>query len=102
MAFDLTKIAASMTALTQWVKDGLSKKADATATTNALASKANASDLSTTNQNLTNLATTVGQKADATATTNALAGKQSTILTGTAAPANTVGNDGDVFLVTDS
>lgn len=102
MAFDLTKIVASMTALTQWVKDGLSKKADATATSNALALKANASDLSTTNTNLTNLTTTVGTKADATATSNALATKQSTVLTGTAAPGAGVGNNGDVFLVTDT
>jgi hypothetical protein len=115
MAFDLTKLAASIVALGQWVTAGLAKKADATATSNALATKANASDLTTTNNNVTALTTTVGTKADATATSNALAtkadgtattnalnGKQSTILTGTAAPAAGVGNNGDVFLVTDS
>lgn len=102
MAFDLTKLNASFTALTAWVKAGLAKKANVT-------------DLTTTNTNVTNLTTTVGTKADATATTNALATKadatattnalatkQSTILNGTATPANTVGNNGDVFLVTDS
>lgn len=53
MAFDLTKLATSITNLTKWVKDGL-------------------------------------------------ATKQPKVLTGTAPPANTTGNDGDVFLVTDS
>ena len=102
MGFDLTNLNAAFTTLTTWVKTGLAKKADATATSNALATKANATDLATTNTNLSNLTTTVGTKADATATNTALAGKQNTVLTGTAVPANTVGVDGDVFLLTDS
>lgn len=89
MAFDLTKLNAAFTNMAAWVVAGLAKKADATATSTALGTKANASDLSTTNQNVTNL-------------TNTVNGKQSTILTGTAAPDNSVGNNGDVYMVTDS
>ncbi|BAU71406.1 hypothetical protein [Ralstonia phage RSL2] len=102
MGFDLTKLNTAFQTLTTWVTAGLSKKADATATSNALATKANATDLATTNTNLSNLTTTVGTKADATATSNALATKQSTVLTGTAAPAAGTGNNGDVFFVTDT
>jgi hypothetical protein len=112
MAFDLSNLNAAVTALTAWVKAGLAKKADAAATTTALAAKANASDLTTTNQNVSNLTTTVGTKANAsdltttnqnvTNLTNTVNGKQNTVLTGTAVPANTLGNDGDVYLLTDS
>lgn len=101
MAFDLTKLNTAFSALTDWVKAGLNKKADATATTNALASKADQSSLDTTNQNLSNLTTTVGTKADATTTNTAIAAKQNQVLVGTTVPSNATGNDGDVaFVVT--
>ena len=65
---NLTKLQASITNLTQWVKDGLSKKADAAATTQALNTKANQSDLNTTNN-------AVNQKANSSDVTTALAAK---------------------------
>lgn len=96
MAFDLTKLNAAFSALTDWVKAGLNKKANSTdlATTNqnlsdlttTVGTKANASDLATTNQNVTNLTTTVN-------------GKQNQVLVGTSVPDNSVGNDGDVAFV---
>lgn len=75
---NLTKIIASVTSLTEWVKDGLTKKADATAT-----------------------ATALGQKADATATTTALGNKQSKALVKTTDPVVGDGVDGDICLVVD-
>lgn len=75
---NLTKILASMESLTDWVKAGLTKKADAAATSTALAGKA-----------------------DATATTSALANKQSKAIVKTTDPVVGDGADGDICLVVD-